>query len=421
MQPQQQQSGSDIAPSSTSSPNLTESATSLRRTSISGASIQWVNDTIKKNASIYTEEELAQQGVLLSRSLCLQCGKTTKRHTAAIRSHLLKHEIPAHWNVDIESGIALKCSDCDDVYKDSSTLRQHWEQVHGMDQDERGCFKCDLVFKNQVALSGHQRLVHSTRTQETRDLPRNWGKLHCKACGYVTTSLTDFLDHVDKKHGSSDQSCFVCNLTFADRQALNAHYHHVHDLPMHVCSICGKSFKTLPGYKNHIEIHGQVQECSLCDFKTSTSKNLEFHMKKYHSPTEENVVASNSGSAKRQLPFKCSICPASFLYDCLLTRHFHKTHLKLKPHKCPFCGHATTEKAALQTHIRCMHTDEMPYRCELCNFKCKTTSILSRHRKTHTGEKPHVCGECNAGFPEKRDLNTHYWKVHAKVCEFFIF
>eukprot|EP00049_Salpingoeca_infusionum_P000458 m.40056 g.40056 ORF g.40056 m.40056 type:complete len:307 (-) comp10392_c0_seq1:3532-4452(-) len=56
------------------------------------------------------------------------------------------------------------------------------------------------------------------------------------------------------------------------------------------------------------------------------------------------------------------------------------------------------------------------HKCRYCSAMFRWPSSLSRHERTHTGEKPHVCPECNKGFSQKAHLKAHMLR-HKEAVE----
>lgn len=70
----------------------------------------------------------------------------------------------------------------------------------------------------------------------------------------------------------------------------------------------------------------------------------------------------------------------------LLSVGVHKKELKVKKtgkYVCHYCGRACAKPSVLKKHIR-SHTGERPYPCVPCGFSFKTKSNLYKHRKSHT-------------------------------------
>ncbi|XP_056120842.1 transcription factor HIVEP3 [Rhinichthys klamathensis goyatoka] len=57
------------------------------------------------------------------------------------------------------------------------------------------------------------------------------------------------------------------------------------------------------------------------------------------------------------------------------------------------------------------------YVCEECGIRCKKPSMLRKHIRLHTDDRPYVCQHCNFAFKTKGNLTKHMKsKAHGKRC-----
>lgn len=175
------------------------------------------------------------------------------------------------------------------------------------------------------------------------------------------------------------------------------------------------------------------QQCSECDFVTSTRQFLRKHCILNHADKmdpvfllnqykcdfcdkvfKDPIQLSNHKNVHLGLkPYKCVECEHTFTTRGELIRHTRYKHTLEKPHKCTECDYSSVELSKLKRHMR-VHTDERPYLCLYCDYASRDTFKLKRHIRIHTGEKPYECPECKACFSQSNSLKVHMKNSHEE-------
>ncbi|XP_064468338.1 zinc finger protein 664-like isoform X2 [Ornithodoros turicata] len=144
------------------------------------------------------------------------------------------------------------------------------------------------------------------------------------------------------------------------------------------------------------------QAGSTCDQASSadTSTNAQFKINTTPAEQRFNSTALVTG----EKPYKCNVCPAVFRHSTGLSRH-KRTHTGEK-YKCDACPAEFSLSGYLQRHKR-THTGEKPYKCNVCTAGFSRSEYLHYHMRTHTGEKPYKCDVCPAEFSRNGHLRDH--------------
>ena len=95
---------------------------------------------------------------------------------------------------------------------------------------------------------------------------------------------------------------------------------------------------------------------------------------------EEKVLVDKSEQSKLH-SFQCSMCFKVFKTQYLLTKH-SRTHTGERPFQCGVCGKAFTTKSHVIRHER-IHLDQKPFKCTVCEKTYATRYQVTNHEKKH--------------------------------------
>lgn len=128
----------------------------------------------------------------------------------------------------------------------------------------------------------------------------------------------------------------------------------------------------------------------------------------------EQLDAVCAGTGSSQQPnlklHVCNVCHKTFTKKDKLTRH-NRSHTGEKPFKCDICGRCFSDSGDLSKHRR-IHTGDKRFLCEFCSKGFYRHGDLVIHSRAHTGEKPYKCELCSKHFCRRGDLSSHH-RTHS--------
>lgn len=229
------------------------------------------------------------------------------------------------------------------------------------------------------------------------------------------------------------------------------------------CKYCQKQYMKVGHLKNHMRTHKakQVLHCKLCNKTFSVPRLYAKHMKQSHGqdklidaekeiPVSRNTrnnaltVTSNKERMSQTTQDNTSD-PEAMNKDCdssldtkessgkisKSSNQIGRRKLpaesrvsKIQSLQCTYCKQKFSFPSVLERHMR-SHTNERPYVCEVCNKSFKQLGHLSQHSLTHHDYRSFQCTVCGVKFDSldllKQHAHSHKGETTttSKICDVY--
>ncbi len=160
------------------------------------------------------------------------------------------------------------------------------------------------------------------------------------------------------------------------------------------------------GNKQLCDEHDETPKPHPCRTEPSTLPPADFSLDPT-APTLDPTPPTPDPTPRR---YSCDLCDYTCTVRSLLTTH-RRIHTGERPFKCDLCEYTCNQRGSLTIHTR-THTGEKPYACDMCEYRCADSGSLTKHKRSHTGQKPFHCEECGRSFSVSGGLAKHR-RIHT--------
>ncbi|KAL8591664.1 hypothetical protein ACOMHN_056780 [Nucella lapillus] len=344
------------------------------------------------------------------------------------------------------SGTLLRCPACKQTRETFRLLSEHLADQHPS-KAGLACHVCQVVCPTPGGLAIHLAQRHGPKPRQVQSgavagvMAGGAGALRCDTCSKECLSSASLRWHrtlVHQEGGSGGRGpqarlkCGLCNYTAVDSWDMR-HHREQHRFQPVTCCVCSKTFSTEASLKIHMAAKhsGQSYTCHLCHKAFAHLRYLRCHLQRHRGEKrhvcpvcgwrffQANTLRAHMDTHKpkvqRRYAFRCPHCPAAYTSQANYRDHLNK-HTGERPHLCGQCGRGFAYRSMLTTHAAFVHSSLRPHSCNECDKKYKTKTQLRQHQMTHTmaktGKSPFMCGKCSRPMASKARL-----RAHGKCCK----
>ena len=287
------------------------------------------------------------------------------------------------------------------VYKDMEISKAQGCQTQHMSNDTVA--DCSSNTKNKKISDFSIKTANASETGIANAEKKPY---QCNQCGRVFQSSRNLKKHTKNVHKTGGrEKCPSCEKTFKNKRCLGVHRRNKHNnkTRKHKCEQCNRVFEStakLTQHKNIVHVTTPPVKCPDCEKVFKLERALGEHRKNEHSDSEK--------------PYKCNYCGKTFIYPSRLKVH-EITHTDERNYICPVCNKRYHNISGLNRHIMIHNGNrEKRFTCTECGSAFLYTSLLERHKLTHSKDKHFECQICNKKLSSQPSLSRHHKIFHGR-------
>ena len=314
-------------------------------------------------------------------------------------------------------GLPLNCEQCNEPANSGIGLMQHMVNSHKVElHPPDDCDYCKMKFSSNQELIDHAQLdelieisgpilVSSVIIEPKKEIQAEEGEenVHmCTECNAKCTTETELDIHVEQFHTAlpkekkihlkltGDLTEELSKIVIPEEEQVKINEAEK-EAKEDIIKILNIDFGDMKGNHENSQIRFK---CNVCNFSTSTDRNLRMHRKTLHSEIQDT--------------YKCDVCKKQLDNKSELLKHIKSKH---QDSKCHICQFTAVSPSYLKSHMKRKHEKES-YQCDECPESFKTKMNLVYHKRNHVAA--FKCDHCEFKGVSINALRYHMTHRHVK-------
>lgn len=239
----------------------------------------------------------------------------------------------------------------------------------------------------------------NTQSKKTKQRSKRTRRL-MKASSYRAGQLSAVVAQIEQKadHLPENERHFICDIC-------GNHYIFSKRAVTHIISVHDTDLEEVINAISIRKKEKVLKMCDICGYETKESNFFYIHFHRY--------FRHGVPLPKGMQPFKCDICGKECFTRFQLKDH-KLIHQEGTPFICENCGQGFNSRTCLTSHVFHKHSKIRNHKCadQGCEKTFKTKTQLLVHMRSHTGEKPFQCPDCQYKSTTRGNMRLHLTNKH---------